>query len=367
MKCIFTGGGTLGHTNPAIAVAEKIRERCNHAEIIFIMRAGGAENSEVIKRGFTVKEISVEGFMRNGGIRSSIRTSLLATRAINACIGIVKEIKPSFIFGTGGYVSFPPMVSGLIKGVPTFVHESNSMPGLVTKIVTKLGAVPLVSAEAARDRLKCKNSCKVVGTPLLSCFGTISKDDARRQLGINKNKFFIVSFGGSGGSKVLNDIILDLMNDRYGKRVNIMQIHATGEKYYNKAQLQYPNLTDGSAEQKVVSRIDNMPLYMSAADLIICRCGASTIAEILAVGRPAILIPSPNVTDNHQYENGLSLTSKNAAIMIEEADLTKEALAIKISLLMQSEGLRRSLEENLKKLKKTDSANIISDILLSSL
>lgn len=367
MKCIFTGGGTLGHTNPAIAVAEKIREKCNSYEIVFIMRKGGEENREVLKRGFEVKEISIEGFIRNGGIRNNIHTCALATRAVKECITVIKDIDPRFIFGTGGYVSFAPIVAGLIKGVPTFVHESNSMPGLVTKIVTKLGAIPLVSTEAAKDRLKCKKDCKVVGTPLLPSFGAISKNEARRRLGIDKSKFYIVSFGGSGGSKALNDIISDLMNERCKQKTSITQIHATGSKYFEKAKQQYPELISGTSGQKIVSRIENMPLYMSAADMIICRCGASTIAEIIAVGRPAILIPSPNVTDNHQYENGISLANANAAIMLEEKDLTKESLSNKISFIFQSEKERKSLEENLAKLKKTDSANIIADILLSSL
>ena len=367
MKCIFTGGGTLGHTNPAIAVAEKIRERCNDAEIIFIMRKRGAENSAVLKRGFDVKEICVEGFIRNGKMRDGIRTSTLAIRAIHECIGIIKETNPSFIFGTGGYVSFAPMIAGLIKGIPTFVHESNSMPGLVTKMGAKLGAIPLVSTEAAKKRLKGKKDCNVVGTPLLPYFGAINKEDARRRLRIDENIFFIVSFGGSGGSKMLNDIITELMNDRCRSKTNILQIHATGEKYFKKAEAKYPRLTSRVSEQRIVSRIEDMPLYMSAADLIICRCGASTIAELIAVGRPAILIPSPNVTDNHQYENGLSLANLNAAIMLEEKDLTKETLTRKISLLMQSKQLRKDLEKNLAKLRKTDSADIIADILLNSL
>lgn len=366
MKCIFTGGGTLGHTNPAIAVAEKIKKTQSDAEIVFVMREGGPENAEVLKRGFTVKEIPAKGLER-GNIIDNMHTGAVALRAVFKCVSIIKKYKPDFVFGTGGYVAFAPLIAGLIKGIPTFVHESNSTPGLVTKISVKLGAIPLASTEAAEKHLASKKECRVVGTPLLSDFGTMTRDEARSRLKIDKDKIFIVSFGGSGGSEILNKIIMDLMNDRSKKRSQIIHLHATGEKYFSAAKEKYENLARGNGGQRIVPRIENMAVHMSAADIVICRCGAGTIAELSSVERAAILIPSPNVTDNHQYENGKRLADKGAAIMIKEKDLTKESLAEKILLLSQSERLRRRLEENVAALKKVDAADAVADILIKSI
>ncbi len=364
MRCIFTGGGTLGHTNPAIAVAEKIRKSHSDAEIIFVMRKGGSENTEVLKREFKVEEIPAEGLKR-GNIIDNMHTGVVTLQAIIKCIRIIKKFKPEFVFGTGGYVSFAPLFSGLIKGVPTFVHESNSKPGLVTKMAVKLGATPLISTEAAKKHFTANKECRVVGTPLLSDFGKMTRTESRLQLGIDKDKIFIVSFGGSGGAETLNDIIMDLMNDRAKARSNILHLHATGEKYYPDAKIKYRELAKGRGGQRIVSRIENMALYMSAADIIICRCGATTLSELTTVGRAAILIPSPNVTDNHQYENGKHFLDQNAAIMIEEKDLTKESLAEKILFLSQSEKDRKRLERNIAMLKEDDAAGVVASILVN--
>lgn len=364
MRCIFTGGGTLGHTYPAIAVAEEIRKIDHNAEILFLMRKDGNENKHVLERGFELIEIPTEGFLRDGGILRAIKTGVTAAKGVSQCIKIISHINPDFIFGTGGYVSFAPLVAGLIKKVPTFIHESNSTPGLVTKLTVKLGAISLVSTEETKKRLNSKKECAIVGTPLLPDFGTISKSEAREKLGIENDKIFILSFGGSGGSKTINDVILRLMRKRENHKSNIQHLHATGEKYFTDIKDKYKNLVCGENGQKIVPKIENMALYMSAADIIICRCGASTLSEIIEVGRSAILIPSPNVTDDHQYKNGKYLADKKAAVLIKEEDLTDGVLDEKISFLAGSESVRKIYEKNLSKLKKCNSANTIANILL---
>lgn len=367
MKCIFTGGGTLGHTNPAIAVAEKIRKTCPSTDILFIMRVGGKENSEVSKRGFKIEEIPAEGLQRGGNVIDNMHLCYVTLGAINKCMRIIKSYKPDFIFGTGGYVSFAPLMAGLIKRIPTFIHESNSTPGLVTKMIVRMGATPLVSTEVAKKHLTSKNVCQVVGTPLLSDFNTVTREEARHRLGIGKEKIFIVSFGGSGGSGMLNDVIIDLMNDRSKRKTNILEMHATGEKYFDEAKRKFTHLAKGENGQRIVPRIENMAMYMNAADIVICRCGAATLAELSEVGRAAILIPSPNVTNNHQYENGKRIVDKNAAIMIEEKDLTKEYLHEKILMLSQSKTMRDRLEKNIASFKNGDSSETIANILINSI
>ena len=367
MKCIFTGGGTLGHTNPAIAVAEKIRKTCPSTDILFIMRVGGKENSEVSKRGFKIEEIPAEGLQRGGNVIDNMHLCYVTLGAINKCMRIIKSYKPDFIFGTGGYVSFAPLMAGLIKRIPTFIHESNSTPGLVTKMIVRMGATPLVSTEVAKKHLTSKNVCQVVGTPLLSDFNTVTREEARHRLGIGKEKIFIVSFGGSGGSGMLNDVIIDLMNDRSKRKTNILEMHATGEKYFDEAKRKFTHLAKGENGQRIVPRIENMAMYMNAADIVICRCGAATLAELSEVGRAAILIPSPNVTNNHQYENAKALADKNAAIIIEEKTLSPETLASTIEQLTKSPQKRLMLSENIARdFKPSAEEDMIREILESA-
>lgn len=363
MRCIFTGGGTLGHTNPAIAVAEKVREKHPDTDILFIMRAGGKENAAVSKRGFRIEEIPAVGLDRDKGVVDKARVGGITLRALLKCMSIVKRYKPDFIFGTGGYVSFAPLVAGLMKGVPTYVHESNTTPGLVTKIAVRLGAIPLVSTEETKKHFYSKKECQTVGTPLLSDFGRLTRKEARLRLGMDREKIFIVSFGGSGGSDVMNEVIMELMSERSKSRGNIIHLHATGEKYFDEAKRKYKNLSEGYGGQQIVPRISDMALHMSAADIVICRCGAATLAELSAVGRAAILIPSPNVTNNHQYENGKRLEEMRAAIMLEERDLTKDCLGEKIQLLAHSEALRRALEGKVLSQKNKASSELIANIL----
>lgn len=363
MKCIFTGGGTLGHTNPAIAVAEKIRDKHHNADILFIMRKDGKENAAVLKRGFKVEEIPAVGLNRDKGVIDKARVGGITISALGRCVKIIKQYKPDFIFGTGGYVSFAPLVAGLINKVPTYVHESNTSPGLVTKIAVRLGATPLMSTEEATKHFRSKKECRTVGTPLLSDFDKITRNEAKLKLGIEKGKIFVISFGGSGGSGTMNDVIMELMSDRSKSRSNIIHLHATGEKYFSDAKKKYKNLSEGDGGQRIVSKITDMAIHMSAADIVICRCGAATLAELSAVGRAAILIPSPNVTNNHQYENGKRLADMNAAIMIEENELTKGWLKDKIQILSQSETLRKTLEKRILSQNNKASSELIANIL----
>ena len=366
MKCIFTGGGTLGHTNPALAVAEKVREINSNTEILFVMREHGNENSAVAKRNFRIVEIPSYGLHRDRGLRDVTKTLTTAISGISKCLNIIKSFQPDLIFGTGGYVSFAPLMAGLIKGIPTFVHESNHTPGLVTRLAVMLGATPLINMPETAHLLKSRKKCSVVGMPVLSDFRNIPRSHAKEMLGIPKEKILIISFGGSGGSATMNEIIMSGMAKRATcGRGNIYHIHATGEKYFEGAKQTYHTLYRGAKGQVIVPKIDDMGIHMCAADIIICRCGAATLAEISTVGRAAILIPSPNVTDNHQYKNGKCLADKDAAVMIEEKDLTDDLLTKEITALASSKEIRKRLEGNIFALRKTDAAKAAAITLLN--
>ncbi len=359
MKYVFTGGGTLGHTNPAIAVAEKIREIDKNADILFILRENGKENDAVRNRNFTIKEIPACGFNSN----KAMKAITVNTRALVKCNKIIREFKPDVIFGTGGYVSFAPLLLGVILKIPTFIHESNIVPGRVTKIISRLGGTLLLNYEGTKDRLPYAKQSMIVGNPLLSDFSYIQRNEVREKLHLKNNEILVLSFGGSGGSKKLNDTIIEVM-DKYSKnKKQIRHIHATGEKYFNDIANRHPEFAKGINGCQILPKIDNMAVYMQASDILICRCGATTLSEISATGRASILIPSPNVTDNHQFENGKYLSQRNAAILIEEKELCYENLMQKIDLLTNSKSLRKTIENNVKTLSKINSAEAISRII----
>lgn len=325
------------------------------------MREGGAENEAVKNRGFDIFTFPSVGLKRNA--RDIFKFIKVTIGSIAKCFRKIKEYKPDRIFATGGYVSFAPAFCGLLLKTPTFIHESNSSPGIVTKILAKLGCKVLLNMEEAKKHFTNNKKITVVGNPLLSDF-CISKSSARQKLGISESDVLVISFGGSGGSQVMNDVIIRVMQNYCRKSHKIRHIHATGKKYFEMAKHYSPELTSGINGCKIVPYIDDMPLKLRAADIVISRCGAMALSEIAVCKAASILIPSPNVTDNHQYKNSTLLEKHNAAIVIEEKDLTEDSLISELTKLETSKDLRNSLGERIFKTIKTNAAERISDILM---
>ncbi len=363
MKYIFSGGGTLGHTNPAIAVAEAVRKKDNTADILFLMRKDGHENQAVINRGFKVQEISATGLKRELSLHV-VKTGFTTLRSIFECTKIIKDFKPDRIFVTGGYVSFSPMLVGAFKKIPTFVHESNSSPGLVTKIAAKVGAKILLNYDSAKNELLERCDAEVVGNPLLPEFDTLTKAEARAKIHLNNDDIFILSFSGSGGAKKMNDTLVEVMNKYSQNTQKVKHAHISGNKYFDEINESFPQFVRGKNGCKIVPIIEKMATVIKASDIVICRCGSSTLSEIMRAGKAAILIPSPNVTDNHQYKNGLFFAKRGAAIMNEEKDLTADELIKEIKMLVAEKSKRTMLERKIKGLDKTDSADIIANMLI---
>lgn len=325
------------------------------------MRKDGQENEAVIKHGFQVWTFRTVGFHRR--LKNIADFSFTTIISVAKCIKKIKEFKPDRIFGTGGYVSFAPALSGILLKIPTYIHESNITPGIVAKTLAKLGCNILLNTDETKKHLSANAHTTVVGNPLLPGFD-ISKKDARKKLGIADADISIVSFGGSGGSETLNNTIISVMNDYSRKNAKIKHLHATGHKYYERVKEDFPHLIMGGKGCNVVPYIDDMPIRLRAADIVISRCGAMTLTEIAKCETAAILIPSPNVTDNHQYRNGAFLEEKNAAILIEEKSLTAELLTEKIALLVRSREDRKALGEQISKTVKHNAETIISGILM---
>ena len=325
MKVIMTGGGTGGHIYPAIAIADKIKEEDPEAEILFVGTKRGLEKTLVPKNGYPIKFITVSGFNRKNMLKN-FRTAVDLMKGNLEAKAILKEFKPDIVIGTGGYVCGPMVRAAKKWGASTYIHEQNAFPGVTNKLLEKYVDKVFISFSAAEEYFKEKDKLVFSGNPVREVFYKIRKEAARTELGIDRDKFVILSFGGSQGAGRINDAMFSVAEALSGRQ-DIQLLFATG-KYY------YQSVLDKAQERnlplrgnvRILEYIDNMDKYIAASDLIISRAGALTVSEITVCGKPSILIPSPNVTGNHQFFNAKAVADIGGAVLIEEKELTDELL-----------------------------------------
>ncbi len=361
MRLLLCGGGTAGHINPAIAVAEELLSQDKNAEVLFIGRAGGKENELIETAGFKLKTIKIEG-LRRSFTTDNIRRIITALKARSAAEKIIKDFKPDVILGTGGYVCWPVITAGKSLGISTAIHESNVTPGMTTKLVSGKCDIILLGNEKTKEYLSSKSKTVIVGNPLRYDFGKTTRGEARRKMGIGKDEIFILSIGGSIGAKRLNEVMTEVMDEHSTKIKGVRHLHATGKRYYSEAERKYIDKTYLGC--RIVPYINNMPIALQAADIVISRCGAVTLSEIAAVGVASILIPSPNVSGNHQYKNALHLASSGAAVLIEEKNLSAEAIISRLSELENDENGRKNKAKNIKAYHVPNAAKRITEELI---
>lgn len=357
MRVLLVGGGTVGHISPAIAIAEEIRSRDKDCEFLFVGREGGEENKEVKKHGIPLSLIRIRGLKRSLSAEN-IKTALMLIQAKKEAKKILLDFCPDVVIGTGGYVCYPIISVAKKLNIPTVIHESNSTLGVTARILSPKCDKVFLGFGEAMDTLKTKSNVTISGTPVRREFYEARKEASRQRLGIPKNDIFILSFGGSGGSKALNNTIIDTMKEYCAKEKGILHVHATGRKYFEAEKERLYKLLPKRCIVKPY--IENMPIMLSAADIVISRSGAMSIAELSATSKASILIPSPNVTDNHQYKNARVLSDKNAAVLLEEKDLTTQTLIEKINYLRSHEK-RRIIEKNISLMQRRDCAKSIVD------
>ena len=364
MKIMFCGGGTAGHLTPAIAIAEALLKQNKNTDVLFVCRDGGSENEAVIKKGYEVETINICGFERKLSLKNAQRI-FIALRAINQSKKIIKRFSPDAVIGTGGYVTFPVLRAAQKMKIPTVIHESNAFPGLVTKLLSKKCTRVLLNLKGSENEFKNKDNIRIVGNPVREDFFNNDKATARKKIGIAQNEFLISSFGGSGGSEKINNSIIALMNSHSTKSKKIRHIHSCGIKYYEKIKNENPHLIterNGCVIKPYIYDISNVIL---ASDIIISRCGAMTLAEICAAGCASILIPSPNVTNNHQYKNAKLICDRGAAILIEESELNDRVLLDAVRKLETDSDLRKNLSKKISELCVKNSKELIVNEILS--
>ena len=370
MRFLFVCGGTAGHINPALAIAGKLRELLPDSKFLFVGTDREMEKKLIPAEGFELETIKTTGFTRGislDAVKSNIQMLKNLSISERQSERILKRFKPHVAIGTGGYVCYPILKKAAAMGIPTALHESNAIPGLTTKMLAgKVGKIMVAFPEAGKS-YKYPDKVVVTGTPVRGSFNTVTKEEAKKLLGV-ENKPLVVSFWGSLGASVMNDYTADFIKLNSENRT-FFHIHATGGGTAGLDKMRSRLETRGVMKNKIYADIRpyivDMGTVMTAADLVMCRAGASTIAELTAKGKPSILVPSPNVTNNHQEMNARAVERVGGARVILERDCSGELLYNMAAELVADKDTMRKMSESAEKIGVKDSAGMIADIVLS--
>ncbi len=367
MNLIFTCGGTAGHINPAIAVANMMKERHPDSKILFIGAKGHMEEKLVPQAGFEVICLPGSGLSRRlnlAGIKKNLYAVKCVLDAVKTCKKIFREFKPDVVIGTGGYASFPALYAAQSMGLPTCVHESNAVPGVTTKLAASKASRVLVAFEESVQHYKDPSRVEVVGMPVRREFLYTTKAQAREKLGLSGH--VVVSAFGSQGAKVMNENVADMMVLEQKENFPFHHIHATGS--FGREWMPQ-RVKDNGVDYEACPALDireyiyDMPDVMAAADLVIGRAGSATCNEIAASGTPCILIPSPNVTNNHQEKNARVLEECGGAVVVLEKDCTPQFLYEKVKELLAEEQRREEMSRKLHSMVRPNSTEQICDMV----
>ncbi len=369
MKILFACGGTAGHINPALAVAAYIKGRHPQADIRIAGNPKGMEARLVPQAGFPFLPIEIMGFQRQlnwFNIKYNFRSIGCFMLSGSRSRTLIRNFDPDVIVGTGGYVSGPILYQGAKMGYKTVAHEQNAFPGVTTKMLAKHVDSMLLAVEEAKRHLAPRNDYVITGNPIRGEIVFANREEARKALGVGKEQICILSFGGSLGARCINEAVSGLIAADY-RDPHIHHIHATGrygvELFPRLLQQEGVNY-EGNPRLDIREYIDNMPLCLAAADLVICRAGAITLSELEAAGRASILIPSPNVAENHQYHNAMVLADKQAAVVIEEKNLTPKLLAQTVAELTQNSNRLAELGQNARSIAIIDANDRIYEEIM---
>jgi UDP-N-acetylglucosamine--N-acetylmuramyl-(pentapeptide) pyrophosphoryl-undecaprenol N-acetylglucosamine transferase len=345
MRAVLAGGGTGGHVIPALAIAHELRE-LYHAEVIFIGTSRGIENRLVPAAGFALKLVEV-GALKKVSLAKRIATMTALPAAIVRSWKILNEFRPDVVVGVGGYASGPAMLAAALSGVPTLVFEPNVVPGLANRIMA-----PIVSSAAVHFEETCRyfQRCRITGVPVRRAFFNLTPKPAG-------SPPTLLVFGGSQGAHAINEAVMNSLAALMEQIPGIHLIHQTGERDYNDAQAAYLR---SRAPAEVFPFIEEMPEMFARADLLVCRSGASTVAEATAAGKPAIFIPFPHAADDHQSRNAQALERAGVAVLIAEKDLTSERLVGAVRELLCDPARLVRMSAASRKLSHPDAARQIA-------
>lgn len=357
LRVIISGGGTGGHIFPAVSIANAIKAKRPDAKILFVGALGRMEMQRVPAAGYEIKGLPICGFDRKNMLRNVIvlyriwKSQRMARKIIN-------EFKPMAAVGVGGYASGPTLNQCASMGIPCLIQEQNSYAGVTNKLLAKKAKRICVAYEGM-DRFFPADKIVITGNPVRQSLieNSISREDAIKSLGLDPEKKTILLVGGSLGARTINESIMQHLD--MVENSGVQFIWQTG-KYYNAAIMEKLNAYKKLPMLKVTDFISDMGAAYKAADLVISRAGASSISEFCLIGKPVILVPSPNVAEDHQTKNAMALVNKDAALYVKDADAPHSLLALAINTVKDADHLAK-LSANIRKLGKENSAEVIAD------
>ncbi len=369
MRFVLTCGGTAGHINPALAVAGRLKELMPESRFLFLGAEGKMEMDLVPRAGYEIRPLKITNISRGRSLSAvmhnvdTVKNVLASEREAR---GILKEFQPDAVIGTGGYVCFPVLAAAAKLRIPTLVHESNALPGLTTRMLADRVDAILVGFEESRKHYRSPEKVTVTGTPVRGEFARYTRESARAELGLDPREPLVVSVWGSLGSGHMNHILLDMLPILRGQR-RFRMIHSVGSRDHKEFQecLAQQKLDPADCNVDAREYIFDMPRVMAAADLILCRAGASTLAELTYMGKPVLIVPSPNVTDNHQEKNARVLEQAGGAKVFLEGEFEAESLLREIERLLESPGELGAMSGAMRALSVPDATDKIVDQILS--
>lgn len=362
MRAIIAAAGTGGHINPGLAIANKIIEKEKDSDIIFIGTNRGLETDLVPRSGYKLRTINAHGLERKITIQN-IKNLFETYKSIKEAKEIIKEFKPDILIGTGGYICVPTVIAAKKLGIPVILHESNAFPGIAVKLFKNKADKILVGFKDAKERLDNKENVIVTGNPIKIKkidYTESQKEKIKTDLGLALDKPVVLVFGGSQGAQSINRSFIEIIVNKKNKNYQIMW--AAGPEQYSKIKekLNEINIDINNIENaKIVPYIYNMEEVMNISDLVVCRSGAMTITEVSVVGKPAIFIPFPFATENHQEYNARVLEKVGAAKIILDKDINSELLGNTINKIIKN---KKSLEEMGKNAEKVAIPNVEENI-----
>lgn len=358
MRVVLSGGGTGGHIYPAVAVARALEDETENSAFLYIGGKRGQESRLVPQENLPFKAIDITGFRRKLSM-DNVKTVMRFLRGVKECKEMLKEFKPDVVIGTGGYVCGPVVYAASRLGIPTLIHEQNAIPGLTNKFLSKYADTVCVSFEGTEKAFPGGKRVVYTGNPRATAVTAANPLRGFASLGIPEGSTVVLVVGGSGGARAINRAMIE-MAPMLEKSGGVHYVYVTGESYFEETRKELREQL-GSLPNwlHVLPYVHNMPEVLACTSLIVNRAGASTLAEITALGIPAILIPSPNVTNNHQEANARALEREGAATVLLEKDLSGKALLEAVRQITGSAEVRAGMAEASRRLGKRDSAMLV--------
>ncbi|MCM1148977.1 MAG: UDP-N-acetylglucosamine--N-acetylmuramyl-(pentapeptide) pyrophosphoryl-undecaprenol N-acetylglucosamine transferase [Butyricicoccus sp.] len=368
MNFLFTCGGTAGHINPALGIAGRLRELMPDCGILFVGARGMMETELVPREGYDIETVTITNLQRSfkpKAVIHNIKTVKNVFASTTQARKIIGSFRPDVAVGTGGYVCYPVLRAAHSMGVPTLVHESNAVPGLTTKMLAGVVDCVMTGFDGAGENYKPGTKAVFTGTPVRTQFGEMDKAEARRRLGLERGRPLVLSVWGSLGADRMNDVMTELIELAAG-RADFSLMHSAGKHGYSKMKKRLDAECPGWEKHGMDVReyIYDMPTVMAAADLIICRSGASTLGELTALGKPAILVPSPNVTGNHQEKNARVLEKCGAAEVLLEGEFTPQSLYGELCRLLGDEAALERMSKSMSAAGERGATEKIASLIL---